>query len=291
MSEVFEEYRGLLFSIAYRMLGTVADSEDVVQDTWLRWEAARKTHAETGEEIAEPRAYLARIATNLSLNRLRSAATRRETYVGPWLPEPLVTSVDASVPVETADSVSLALLVVLESLSPLERAVFVLREAFGFDYTEIAETLGRTPEAVRQLGHRARSHVQARRPRFEASAAEHRRVTEEFLSACAGGDLARMMDLLAPDVTVWSDGGGRVRAALRPVHGADRAARWMLGVLSREKSATVVRPVLVNGVLGVAFLHGDGALDSVCCLEVAEGRVTAVRIVRNPEKLGGVRLG
>jgi RNA polymerase sigma-70 factor, ECF subfamily len=282
-AEAFEEHRRMLFGIAYRMLGSVADAEDIMQDAWLRWNAV------TGA-VENPQAYLARTVTNLSLNRLRSAAVQRESYVGPWLPEPLVTAPDATEEVETAESVSLAMLVVMETLSPLERAVFVLREVFGFSYREIAGMLDRSESSVRQVGHRARSHVQARRPRFDAPAEVRRRVTEEFLVACVGGDLNRMMEMLAPDVTAWTDGGGKVRAALRPLHGADKVARWILGVMARPaEGAAEARFVDVNGEPGV-LITVDGVPDSVSCIDVAEGRITAIRLVRNPDKLRGVRM-
>ncbi|SDQ45010.1 RNA polymerase sigma-70 factor, ECF subfamily [Thermostaphylospora chromogena] len=278
----FEENRSLLFGIAYRMLGSVADAEDVLQDAWLRWSAV-------DEPVDNPRAYLARTVTNLSINRLRSASARREAYVGPWLPEPLLTDPDVSESVEQAESISMAMLVVLESLSPLERAVFVLKEVFGFSYAEIAKALDRSEAAVRQVGHRARSHVQARRPRFDASAETTERVTEEFLRACLGGDINRMMELLAPDVTAWSDGGGKVRAALRPLHGADTVARWILGVLS-YKYAPKVRPekCWINGQPGALLRTPDGKIDSAGVLDVVDGKITAIRLVRNPDKLLGV---
>jgi RNA polymerase sigma-70 factor (ECF subfamily) len=273
----FQEHRGMLFGIAYRMLGSVADAEDLVQDTWLRWSKV------TGP-VADPAAYLARVVTNLSLNRLTSATARREEYVGPWLPEPLVTAPDATEEVEVAESVSLAMLVVLESLSPLERAVFVLKEVFGFSYREIAGYLDRGEAAVRQVGHRAGAAVRARRPRYDASAETRRRVTDEFLAASAGGDLNRMLELLAPDVTLWSDGGGKVRAALRPVRGADKVVRFILGVLARPGGVPGVHAVDVNGDPGLRF-DLDGRPDGVVVCEVHRGRITEVRLVRNPDKL------
>src|SRR5215470_3419484 len=224
--DFFEEHRPVLFGIAYRMLGSVADAEDILQDAWLKWSSV------DNQEGAHPRAYLARTVTNRSLNRLGSAAARRESYVGPWLPEPLVTADDnAAREAEQAEAVSLAMLVVLETLSPLERAVFVLRDVFGFQSGEIARILGRSEASVRQVSSRARSHVQARRPRYDAPAQTRRLVTDRFLAACLGGDLNQVMELLAPDVTAWTDGGGKIRAALRPLHGAENVARWFLGVI------------------------------------------------------------
>ncbi|MGP3971784.1 RNA polymerase sigma-70 factor [Streptomyces sp. 6N223] len=286
LARAFEEHRGRLFGIAYRMLGSVADAEDVVQDAWLKWSQAAQA-AQAGE-IAHPGAYLARTVTNLSLSRLSSAAVQRERYVGPWLPEPLVSAPDVAEEVEQAESVSLAMLVVLESLSPLERAVFVLREVFGYAYPEIAEALGRSEPAVRQLAHRARSHVAARRPRFDTSAEEQRRVTEEFLAACVGGDMGRMLELLAPDVVLWADGGGKAQAALRPVRGADKVARWALGVTSRLVDVGMWR-ASVNGRPGMVLTLG-GRLDTVASVEVVDGRIAAIHFVRNPDKLRHVEL-
>ncbi|HEX2176322.1 MAG TPA: RNA polymerase sigma-70 factor [Nocardioidaceae bacterium] len=280
-TEVFEEHRRTLFGIAYRMLGSVADAEDVVQDAWLRWSSVRT-------EVEDPRAYLARTVTNLALNHLTKASVQREQYVGPWLPEPLVTEPDPAGDTERAESVSLAMLVVMETLSPLERAVFVLKEVFGYPYAEIAAVLDRSEASVRQVGHRARSHVQARRPRY-AAADEVREVTERFLAACLGGDMNQMLELLAPDVTAWTDGGGKVQAALRPLHGADKVARWLLGVLGRTRGQMQVRFADVNGQPGVVVLL-DGRPDVVGALDVTDGRISALRLVRNPDKLHGVRL-
>jgi RNA polymerase sigma-70 factor, ECF subfamily len=280
-TEVFEEHRRTLFGIAYRMLGSVADAEDVVQDAWLRWSSVRT-------EVEDPRAYLARTVTNLALNHLTKASVQREQYVGPWLPEPLVTEPDPAGDAERAESVSLAMLVVMETLSPLERAVFVLKEVFGYPYAEIAAVLDRSEASVRQVGHRARSHVQARRPRH-AAAEEVREVTERFLAACLGGDMNEMLELLAPDVTAWTDGGGKVQAALRPLHGADKVARWLLGVLGRTRGQMQVRFADVNGQPGVVVLL-DGRPDVVGALGVTDGRISALRLVRNPDKLHGVRL-
>ncbi|WP_413807030.1 RNA polymerase sigma-70 factor [Streptomyces sp. OE57] len=273
----FEEHRRMLFGIAYRMLGSVADAEDVVQDAWLRC-------GQVSTPVENPAGYLARTVTNLALNRLTSAAATREQYVGPWLPEPLVTRPDVGEEVELAESVSLAMLVVLESLSPLERAVFVLKEVFGFSFREIAGMLDRGEAAVRQVGSRARAHVQARRPRYDAPAEVRRQVTEEFLAACLGGDLNRMMELLAPDVTAWSDGGGKVKAALRPQQGAEKVARFLAAVIAQPMDDPQVHAVDVNGRPGL-LLTVAGRPDTVACAEVEDGRITEIRIIRNPEKL------
>ncbi|OPF79531.1 RNA polymerase subunit sigma-24 [Streptomyces antioxidans] len=273
----FEAHRRMLFGIAYRMLGSVADAEDVVQDAWLRC-------SQVSTPVENPAGYLTRTVTNLALNRLTSAAATRERYVGPWLPEPLVTRPDVGEEVELAESVSLAMLVVLESLSPLERAVFVLKEVFGFSFREIAGMLDRGEAAVRQVGSRARAHVQARRPRYDAPAEVRRQVTEEFLAACLGGDLNRMMELLAPDVTAWSDGGGKVKAALRPQRGADKVARFLAAVIAQPMDDPQVHAVDVNGRPGL-LLTAAGRPDTVACAEVEDGRITEIRIIRNPEKL------
>lgn len=280
---VFTEHRPVLFGVAYRMLSSVADAEDILQDAWLKWSSVDP------DRIEQPRAYLTRTVTNLSLNKLRSAAVQREAYVGPWLPEPLVTAQeDAGREVEQAEAVSLAMLVVLETLSPLERAVFVLKEVFGFSFTEIAGIVDRSETSVRQVCSRARSHVQARRPRYEAPAAARRRVTDQFLAACLGGDLNQVMELLAPDVTAWTDGGGKIRAALRPLRGADKVARWILAVLQTQLPDIGVYPVLVNGQPGL-LITSAGAPDNVVALDPAEdGRIEAIRLIRNPDKLAHV---
>lgn len=283
--DVFEEQRPLLFGIAYRILASVADAEDVLQDTWLKWSSV------DAGRLDQPRAYLARTVTNLSINRLKSATARRESYVGPWLPAPLVMADDAGRQAEQAEAISLAMLVVLETLSPLERAVFVLKDVFGFSFGEIAAMLDRSEASVRQVGSRARSHVQARRPRYDAPADTRRRVTDRFLAACVGGDLNQMMELLAPDVTAWTDGGGKVRAALRPLHGAENVARWLLGVLRRFPAGLGVRPVLVNGQPGL-LVSSAGVPDNVVVVDPGrDGRIDAIRLIRNPDKLAHLAPG
>src|SRR4051812_18580071 len=227
MSTPFDDHRNLLFAVAYRILGTAADAEDAVQDAWLKWSAADRS------QVADPRAYLVRIVSNVAMDRLRSAKARRETYIGPWLPEPIATATAAD-DVAGAESVSMALLVVLESLSPLERAVFVLKEAFAFTYAEIADAVQRSEDSVRQAAHRARAHVRAQRPRFQPTRARQREVTERFFAAAGGGDLNALMTLLARDVTRGTDGGGRVRQGMRPGGGAGGGANWRAGVGSRR---------------------------------------------------------
>jgi RNA polymerase sigma-70 factor (ECF subfamily) len=281
--DVFQEQRPVLFGIAYRMLASVADAEDILQDAWLTWSSVDV------DSVGQPRAYLARTVTNLSINRLKSATAQRESYAGPWLPEPVVTPDDAEGQAEKAEAVSLAMLVVLETLSPLERAVFVLKDVFGFTFAEIAGILGRSEASVRQVGHRARSHVRARRPRYDAPAETRRRVTDEFLAACLGGDLNQMMKLLAPEVIAWTDGGGKIRAALRPLRGADNVARWILGTLRRQLPAPGARPVLVNGDPGL-LVTSAGIPDNIVAVDLShDGRIEAIRLIRNPDKLARVQ--
>ncbi|MFF0427871.1 RNA polymerase sigma-70 factor [Streptomyces sp. NPDC004520] len=279
----FTAHRRLLFGTAYRMLGSVADAEDVLQDAWLTWSRTRRG------PVANARAYLVRTVTNLSLNRLTSAHATRESYVGPWLPEPLLTAPDLVEGAELADSVSTALLVVLESLSPVERAVFVLREVFGYSHAEIAGILDRSEANVRQTAHRARGHVQARRPRFDTDQEQRQAVTERFLAACTGGDLNAMMELLAPDVTAWSDGGGKVTAARRPLHGTDPVARWMLGVLAKpELRGMAWESAVVNGEEGVLFTMGGHPVGALT-YDLNGGRIQNLRFQVNPDKLSGLR--
>jgi RNA polymerase sigma-70 factor (ECF subfamily) len=292
---VFNEHRDLLFSVAYRVLGSVTDAEDAVQEAWLRWSGVDPTG------IANPRAFLVRVITRLAIDRLRREQARRESYVGPWLPEPVLTAPDVAEDVALAESVSMAMLVVLETLSPLERAVFVLREAFGMPYAEIAAILDRKEEAVRQLARRARDHVQERRPRFEADQTTRRRVTERFLEATSSGDLEALMRVLAPGVTLVADGGGRALAPRRPVRGAEKVARFLIAVATEERTARFLRSVeaepsldvrvhlaQVNGGPGVVVAAG-GRLISALVLDVADGLVRTIHLVANPEKLAGVR--
>ncbi|MFJ9865265.1 RNA polymerase sigma-70 factor [Streptomyces sp. NPDC101165] len=277
------EHRRLLFATAYRMLGSVADAEDVLQDAWLNWNAADRS------AVRNPRAYLVRTVTNLSLTRLTSARAIREQYVGPWLPEPLLTSPDAAEETELADSVSTAMLVILETLTPVERAVFVLREVFGYSHAEIADILDRPEPTVRQIAHRARNHVQSRRPRYDTDPDRRARITTQFIEACAGGDLNAVMELLAPDVTCWSDGGGKVTAARRPLHGPDHVARWILGVLAKPQSAGVTfRQALVNGELGILFTVGEMPVAALT-YDLSEDGIRNLRLQVNPEKLTGLR--
>ena len=280
---VFEEHRPVLMGVAYRMLGRVADAEDVVQDAWLRWSAADRA------EVREPRAYLVRVTTRLAIDRLRQVKARGEAYVGPWLPEPYVTDFGDTVPdtaerAVLADSVSLAVLVVLESLSPLERAVFVLREAFGYPYADIAAMLDRGEPAVRQLAGRARRHVDEGRPRYEVDPAQRRDLTERFLAAAAEGDLAGLMEMLAPDVRLIGDSGGKSQAPLRILETADNVGRFLVAVAGKGVPEMSFRFLELNGGPAVLVLSGDTP-DSVFQVDVSAGRIRSVYIVRNPDKL------
>jgi RNA polymerase sigma-70 factor (TIGR02957 family) len=277
-TEAFVAHRNLLFTVAYEMLGSAADAEDVLQETWLRW-----ADIDLGQ-VRDQRAYLVRITTRLSLNRLRTVKRRREAYVGPWLPEPLLTAPDVAENVELAESVSMALMLVLETLSPTERAVFVLREVFDFGYDEIAGAVGKTAATCRQIAHRARRHVDARRPRETVSARETRAALESFQRALETRDLQGLLDVLAPDVVLMSDGGGVKQAALRPVVGAGKIVRFVLGGIGRTEAKLTSAPTAVNGSPGL-LLHLDGELDGVMAVRVEGGRITGLYYVRNPEKL------
>jgi len=275
----FVAHRSLLFTVAYEMLGSAADAEDVVQETWLRWDGV--DHA----EVRDPRAYLVRIVTRQALNRLRTLARRREDYVGEWLPEPLLTSPDVAADVELADSVSMAMLTVLETLGPAERAVFVLREVFETPYEEIAAAVGKSPAAVRQIAHRARDHVAARRPRMPVSRTEQQEVVDRFLAAVRQGDLQGLLEVLAPDVAVVADGGGLVAAARRPILGAEKVARFLMGAATIEDLEMTA--VWLNGSPGAQIVIG-GAVDTAVSLTVEDGRVARIYAVRNPHKLAGL---
>jgi RNA polymerase sigma-70 factor (ECF subfamily) len=282
----FDEHRAVLVGAAYRVVGSVTDAEDVVQETWLRWSAADRT------EVRDVRAYLIRITTRLALNRLRQQKSRRENYVGPWLPEPIVATPDEQDPAaiaEVADSVSMAMLVVLETLSPLERAAFVLREVFDLPFSEIGDTLGRSESAVRQLAHRAREHVHARQPRHRVDKARHLELTNRFMAASASGDLGQVVAMLAPDVELVSDGGGKRRAALRPMHGADKVGRWLVAVISSpETKGLEFGTTELNGEVAYLAWNGD-EVDTAGFLQLDEnGLISHIYVVRNPDKLTGV---
>jgi RNA polymerase sigma-70 factor (ECF subfamily) len=279
-AEDFEQHRSLLFSIAYRMLGSVADAEDVVQEAYLRWQQAPEA------EVRSPRSYLSAVVTRLSIDRLRSARARREEYVGPWLPEPLLSERAEAVAVldELDESLSMSFLVLLESLNPVERAVFLLREVFAYDYEEISHIVGKSEANCRQIAHRARQSVAARRPRFERSPEQEERLTRQFVEACMNGDMEGLVGLLSEDVTLWSDGGGKVAAVPYPIHGPERVARFLLGVLRTVPPGFSARRVRINGGPGVVG-YVEGHPTSVVALDVADGRLRGVRIVVNPQKL------
>jgi RNA polymerase sigma-70 factor (TIGR02957 family) len=280
-ADVFDRHRRLLFTVAYEMLGSAADAEDVVQETWLRW-------AKVDDSVVrDPRAYLVRIVTRQALNRLRTVSRRREDYVGEWLPEPLVTSPDVADDVELAENVSIAMLTVLETLNPTERAVFVLREVFDTPYDEIAETVGKTQAAVRQLAHRAREHVAARRPRMQVSRAEQQQAVERFMDALQSGDVDRLLEVLAPDVVLVSDGGGVVGGVRRPVEGAAKVVR-LLSRFAEAAPGARVDTVLINGA-PAARIEVEGvapvAVNVAVSLVAEGGRITRIYAVANPEKL------
>ncbi|MCX4851013.1 RNA polymerase sigma-70 factor [Streptomyces sp. NBC_00893] len=273
----FMAHRSLLFTVAYEMLGSAADAEDVLQETWLRWSGI-----DLGT-VQNQRAFLVRIATRQALSRLRTLGRRKESYVGSWLPEPLLTAPDVAEDVELADSVSTAMLLVLETLAPTERAVFVLREVFDVEYDEIAGAVDKSPAAVRQIAHRARAHVAARRPRGVVSPAETRDALDAFRRATETGDLQGLLDILAPDVVLLGDGGGVKQAVLRPVVGADKVARLLATGLGRVPDVSLL-PAQVNAHPAL-IVRLDGAVDTVMTIRITGGLVSAVYAVRNPEKL------
>jgi RNA polymerase sigma-70 factor (ECF subfamily) len=279
--EPFVTHRSLLFTVAYEMLGSAADAEDVVQETWLRWadigDAAR-------DEVRDPRAYLVRIVTRQALNRLRSVSRRREEYIGEWLPEPLLTSPDVAEDVELAESVSIAMLTVLETLGPAERVVFVLRDVFDVSYDEIAAAVDKSAATVRQIAHRARQHVAARRPRMQVSRTEQQQVVARFLAALTTGDVQGLMDVLAPDVVLVADGGGLAPAARHPVEGMARVLAFLSRFAELAPNAEVVT-VLLNGAVA-ARIDPAGELNTAVTFVVEDGRIARIYAIRNPHKLG-----
>jgi RNA polymerase sigma-70 factor (ECF subfamily) len=276
----FLAVRPRLFSVAYRMLGSASEAEDVLQDAYLRWQAAPR------DEVRSVQAYLTSTVVRLSIDVLRSARVQREAYIGPWLPEPLV--VDSgpgpAESAELADSVSLAFLVLLEELTPVERAVFLLREVFGYDYPTVASMVGKSEANCRQLVVRGRQRVAERRTRFEADSAHGRQLTAQFLTACITGDLAGLLELLAEDVVVWSDGGGKAQAARRPIAGKDKAARFLMGIAAKGGTDYEGRLVAVNGQPGAVF-GKEGRIDYALALDILGGQIVGLRLVANPDKL------
>jgi RNA polymerase sigma-70 factor (ECF subfamily) len=281
VTDPFVTHRSLLFTVAYEVLGSAVDAEDVVQETWLRWVDVDQS------EVRDPRAYLVQMVTRQALNRVRTLARRREDYVGEWLPEPVLTSPDVADDVVLAESVSMAMLTVLETLEPTGRAVFVLREVFEMPYEEIAEAVDKSPAAVRQIAHRAREHVAARRPRVQVSPTEQQAAVERFVAALDSGDIQSLLDVLAPDVLMAADGGGRVAAFREPVQGAERVAS-LLTAFARVALGAEVRVVPVNGAPAIR-IDRDGELDTVLSMSVEAGRITRIYAMRNPEKLTLVR--
>jgi RNA polymerase sigma-70 factor (TIGR02957 family) len=278
VTDPFVTHRGLLFTVAYEMLGSAVDAEDVVQETWLRW--ADVDHA----EVRDPRAYLVRMVTRQALNRLRTVSRQREDYVGEWLPEPLLTGPDVAEDAELAENVSIAMLTVLETLGPTERAVFVLHEVFETPYDEIAEVVGKTPAAVRQIAHRAREHVAARRPRMQVGRAEQEQTLQKFMAAVTSGDVQGLVEVLAPDVVLIADGGGLVPAARKPLIGAERVVAFLARVA--DLSDLVATTTWLNGMPGARFnVAGD---DTAVSLVIENDLVTHIYAIRNPTKLGGL---
>ena len=280
----FVTHRGLLFTVAYEMLGSAAEAEDVVQEAWIRWDAIGEG---ARDEVRDARAFLVRMVTRKTLDRLRANARRREDYVGEWLPEPLLTAPDVADDVELAESVSFAMLTVLETLTPVERAVFVLREVFDVPYDEIAGAVGKSVPAVRQIGHRAREHVAARRPRVEVSRSEQQQVVERFLAAVTQGDLQGLLDSLAPDVVLVADGGGIAQATLKPVLGAKKVAN-LLRTFEKFGAGARIVPITLNGSPGAKIVDVVDGYDTAISLVVEAGRISQIYAVRNPAKLTGI---
>lgn len=271
----FEEWRPLLFGIAYRMLGSAADAEDIVQEASIRWLGRRE------RDVESVRAYLVTIVTHLGMDLLTSARMQRVSYAGPWLPEPVV--VDDTLAAEQADSLSLAFLVLLEELTPPQRAAYLLHDIFGYPFSEVAQSVGRTPADCRQLASRARQRIGDRRRRFDADLHHGRELTRQFVVACGTGDLVGLLGMLADDVMVWTDGGGRVRAAMRPVIGPHRSSRFLLNVAKKVEGSP--RETTLNGQPAMVFIHA-GQVVTALVLDILDGKIVGVRVVSNPEKLG-----
>lgn len=284
-TDTFNSYRAYLFAIAYRMLGSVMDAEDMVQETYLRWLNTG------GDDIASPKAYLAAIITRLCIDYLRLARVRRETYMGEWLPEPLLME---SLPTNEdmaalSDTLSIAFLLLLESLSPTERAVFLLREVFEYEYAEIADVVGKSEANCRQMARRARQHLADGRPRFQSTPEEQQYIIQQFAQACVHGDMAGLLALLAEDVVEYSDGGGKVTAAaIRPVKGADKVARFFLGVMKKLPDGLATRFAVANGHPAM-ISYVNGAPVNVVILDIADGRIRRIYIIVNPDKLQHIK--
>ncbi|MFI6321710.1 RNA polymerase sigma factor SigJ [Nonomuraea sp. NPDC050556] len=295
-TETFEAHRSLLIGVAYRILGSAADAEDIVQEAWLRWSGV------DADTVEDPKAYLIRITSRLAIDRLRSAQVRREAYVGPWLPEPIATSPDVAEHAELAESVELALLVVLESLSPLERAVFVLREAFDLPFSEIAEVIGRAEPATRQLAKRARDHVQDKRPRFDVDLGQRREITERFINASMNGDLDGLLELLSSDVTLVGDGGGKARAPLRVLVGDDKVSRFITSIATESAIGKFMGSIGVEDYSDMSYsiaevngapamlLTAGGKVITVLSLLIVDGKIDTIYLIANPDKITHMEL-
>ncbi|MFB4265575.1 RNA polymerase sigma factor SigJ [Nonomuraea sp. GTA35] len=291
----FEDHRGVLVAVAYRILGSVSDAEDVVQEAWLRWSGVDESAVE------DPKAFLITVTSRLAIDRLRWAKSRRESYVGPWLPEPISTAPDVAEHAELADSVEMAMLVVLETLSPLERAVFVLREAFDLPFAEIAQIIGRAEPATRQLARRARDHVRDKRPRFDVDRDERRRITERFMGASAGGDLDALIELFSDQVSMVSDGGGKARAALRVITGAENVGRYLQSINTPANIAKFMASIGRADLTDLSFaletlnnapaivISAGGQVINVISLLIRDGKIETIYVVANPEKIGHLK--
>jgi RNA polymerase sigma-70 factor, ECF subfamily len=283
MVEDFEQHRPLMFAIAYRMLGSAMEAEDIVQEAYLRYQAA------PADSIRALKPFLTTIVTRLCLDQLKSARVQRETYYGPWLPEPVLTAQDDGGLAALNDSLSMAFLVLLEQLNPVERAVFLLREVFDYDYSEIAEMVGRSESACRQALHRARQHVHTEKPRFDSTPEQHRAIFDQFWEACSVGDLDGLVSLLAEDVTAWSDGGGKASAATRPLVGRQRVIAFVLGLMKQSPEGVRYEVAQINGGPGLIVRQHD-TIAVILTLDVAQDKITGLRFIRNPDKLRLVRL-
>jgi RNA polymerase sigma-70 factor, ECF subfamily len=286
VAETYEDLRPLLFSIAYRMLGSVAEAEDIVQEAFVRYQSALAEHA---AEVNSPKAYLSAVTTRLAIDHLRSSRARKESYVGEWLPEPLLTeeaSPDAARHVEEADSLSMAFLLLLERLSPVERAVFLLHDVFDYGYDEIAPIIGKSEANCRQLAVRARRHVDEHKPRFEASRRERDRLANQFFDAVEDGDMNGLVEMLAADVVVYGDGGGHSPSWRRPIFGRDKVVRLMLGIGRHTRGfGGTIRRTEINGQPGVLFLDPSGRVLHVMTVDISDGVVQTIRGIINPDKL------
>ncbi len=285
--DTFQSYRSLLFSIAYRMLGNVMDAEDCVQEAYVRWHQA----VESGESVQAPKTYLCTIVTRLCIDQLRSARTQREAYLGVWLPEPLVepNAPDLAEMAGLSESLSMAFFLMLEHLSPVERAVFLLHQVFDYEYSEIAHIVGKSEENCRQIARRARQHLKARRPHYAVPFEQGEQLTHQFIRACVSGDMDGLLALLTDDVVFHSDGGGKVRAALNPIYGPSRVARLILGLQRKAPPGLITRVAMVNGQSGIVN-YLNGVPYAVVALDIAEGRIQEIDLILNPDKLQHIPL-